>query len=124
MEENENSSESEDAPATDEACCHGPGFLFGVLMGTLVGAVLATILTPVSGEQARLRAAEKAPELWRRRDELAREGRDKARQVAEGARSRLAEAREAAKEATQEAQQEARRRYEGMTGRRSGPPFP
>jgi hypothetical protein len=93
-------------------------------MGALAGAGLATILTPVSGEQARLRAADKAPELWRRRDELAREGRDKARQVAEGARSRLAEAREAAKEATQEAQQEARRRYEGMTGRRSGPPLP
>jgi len=135
MEENDNRNESEagatrppeavfDVPATGEARGHGPGFLFGVLMGALVGAGLATIFTPVSGEQARVRTAEKAPELWGRREELAQEGREKAREVASGARSRLGEAVEAAREATQEAQQEARRRYEQMTGRRSGPPFP
>jgi len=128
MEENDNRNESEaeatpppeadlDVPATGEARGHGPGFLFGLLMGGLVGAGLATIFTPVSGEQVRVRTAEKAPELWRRREELARE-------VAGGARSRLGEALEAAREATQEAQQEARRRYEQMTGRRSGPPLP
>jgi gas vesicle protein len=135
MEENDNRNESEagatpppeaalDVPATGEARGHGPGFLFGVLMGALVGAGLATIFTPVSGEQARVRTAEKAPELWRRREELAREGREKAREVAGGARSRLGEALEAAREATQEAQHEARRRYEQMTGRRPGPPLP
>jgi len=135
MEENDNREESEagatppaepasDVPATGETCSHGPGFLFGALMGALVGAGLATIFTPVSGEQARVRTAEKAPELWHRREELAREGREKAREVAGGARSRLGEALEAGREATQEAQQEARRRYEYMTGRRSGPPLP
>jgi len=135
MEENDNHNESEaeaapppeaalDVPATGEARGHGPGFLFGLLMGGLVGAGLVTIFTPVSGEQARVHTAEKAPELWRRRGELAQEGREKAREVAGGARSRLGEALEAAREATQEAQQEARRRYEHMTGRRSGPPFP
>jgi gas vesicle protein len=128
MEENDNLNESEagatlppeavfDVPATGEARGHGPGFLFGVLMGALVGAGLATIFTPVSGEQVRVHTAEKAPELWRRREELARE-------AIGGARSRLGEAREAAREATQEAQKEARRRYEQMTGRRSGPPLP
>jgi gas vesicle protein len=94
------------------------------MMGALVGAGVATIFTPVSGEQARVRTAEKAPELWRRRGELMQEGREKAREVASGARSRLGEALEAGREATQEAQREARRRYEQMTGRRSGPPLP
>ena len=128
MEENDNRNESEaeatlppeaapDVPAAGEARCHGPGFLFGVLMGAVVGGGLATIFTPVTGEQARVRTAEKAPELWRRREELARE-------AIGGARSRLGEALEAAREATQEAQSEARRRYEKMTGRRSGPPLP
>ena len=126
MEENDNHNESEagatpppeaapDVPATGKA--RGHGFLFGVLMGALVGAGLVTIFTPVSGEQARVLTAEKAPELWRRREELARG-------VAGGARSRFGEALEAAREATQESQQEARRRYEQMTGRRSGPPLP
>jgi gas vesicle protein len=135
MEENENRNQSEagatpppeaalDLPAAGEARGHGPGFLFGVLMGALVGAGLATIFTPVSGEQVRVRTAEKAPELWRRREELARQGRDKAGQVAGGVRSRLGEALEAGREAAQEGQQEARRRYEQMTGRRSGPPLP
>ena len=128
MEENDNHNESDaeatpppeaapDVAATGEACGHGPGFLFGVLMGAWVGAGLATIFTPVSGEQARVLTAEKAPELWRRREELARG-------VAGGARSRFGEALEAAREATQESQQEARRRYEQMTGGRSGPPYP
>jgi len=135
MEENDNRNEPEaeaapppeaspDVPATTEARGHGPGFLFGLLMGGLVGAGLVTIFTPVSGEQARVHTAERAPELWRRRGELAQEGREKAREVAGGARSRLGQALEAAREATQEAQQEARRRYEQMTGRRSGPPLP
>jgi gas vesicle protein len=139
MEENENREESEagaavpaeeapDAPTTaetaGEACRRGPGFLFGVLMGGLVGAALATIFAPVSGQQARVLTAEKAPELWRRREDLAREGREKAQGVVGGARARLGEALEAAREATQESQQEARRRYEQMTGRRSGPPLP
>ena len=126
MEENDNHNESEagatppseaapDVAATGKA--RGHGFLFGVLMGALVGAGLVTIFTPVSGEQARVLTAEKAPELWRRREELARG-------VAGGARSRFGEALEAAREATQESQQEARRRYEQMTGRRSGPPLP
>jgi gas vesicle protein len=128
MEENENRNESEaeatlppgaafDVPATGEVRGHGPGFLFGVLMGALVGAGLATVFAPVSGEEVRVRTAEKAPELWRRRDELARE-------AVGGARSRLGEALEAAREATEEAQKEARRRYERMTGRGSGPPLP
>jgi gas vesicle protein len=128
MEENDNRNESEagatlppdaafDVPATGEVRGHGPGFLFGVLMGALVGAGLATIFAPVSGEEVRVRTAEKAPELWRRREELTRE-------AIGGARARLGEAREAAREATQEAQQQARRRYEQMTGRRSGPPLP
>jgi gas vesicle protein len=135
MEENDNRNEPEaeatappeaalDVPAAGEARGHGPGFLSGVLMGGLVGAGLATIFTPVAGEEARVRTAEKAPELWRRREELAREGREKAREVVVGARSRLGEALEAAREATQEAQREARRRYEQMTGRWSGPPLP
>jgi gas vesicle protein len=113
-----------DVPATAEARGHGPGFLLGVVVGALVGAGLATIFTPVSGEQARLRTAEKAPELWRRRDELAQEARDKAHQVTGGIRSRLQEALDSGREAAQEAQQEARRRFEQMTGRRSGPPLP
>jgi gas vesicle protein len=135
MEENDNRNESEaaaslppeaapDVPAAGEGRGNGPGFLFGVMMGALVGAGVATIFTPVSGEQARVRTAEKAPELWRRRGELMQEGREKAREVASGARSRLGEALEAGREATQEAQREARRRYEQMTGRRSGPPLP
>jgi gas vesicle protein len=126
MEENDNHNESDagaappsgaapDVAATGKA--RGHGLLFGVLMGALVGAGLATIFTPVSGEQARVLTAEKAPELWRRREELARG-------VAGGARSRFGEALEAAREATQESQQEARRRYEQMTGGRSGPPYP
>ena len=139
MEENDNRNESEagatlppeavsDVPATAEARGHGPAFLFGVMMGAVVGAGLATIFAPVSGEQARVRTAEKAPELWRRRGELAQEGREKAREkareVASGARSRLGEALEAGRQATQEAQREARHRYEQMAGRRSGPPSP
>jgi gas vesicle protein len=96
---------------------HGPGFLLGTLMGTLVGAGLASILTPVRGEEVRARTAEKAPELWRRRGELARE-------LGGGVRSRLGEALEAGREAAGEAQQEARRRYERMSGRQSGPPLP
>lgn len=113
-----------EVPAAAEAQGPGPGFLFGVLAGTLVGAGLATILTPVRGEQLRARTAEKAPELWHRREELAREARDKARQVTGGVRSRFGEAMEASREATHEAQQEARRRFEQVTGRRSGPPYP
>jgi gas vesicle protein len=139
MEENENREESEagtavptdEAPdvlttaeTTGEACRRGPGFLLGGLMGALVGAALATIFAPVSGQQARVLTAEKAPELWRRRDELAREGHERALGVIGGARARLGEALEAAREETQEAQREARRRYEQMTGRRSGPPLP
>jgi len=113
-----------EVPAASEACGHGPGFLFGVLAGALLGAGLATILTPVAGEQVRARTAEKAPDLWRRREELAREAREKARQVSGGARSRLGEALEDGREAAQEAQQQARRRFEQMTGRRSGPGYP
>ena len=135
MEEKDNHNEPEaeaapppeaapDVPATGEARGHGPGFLFGLLMGGLVGAGLATIFAPVSGQQARVLTAEKAPELWRRRDELARGGREKAQGVVAGARARLGEALEAAREASQEAQREALRRYELVTGRRSGPPLP
>jgi gas vesicle protein len=109
------------APAAE---AHGPGFLFGVLAGALVGAGLATVLTPIAGEQVRARTAEKAPELWRRREELAREARDKAREVTGGVRSRVSEAVDASRQAAQEAQQEAHRRFEQMTGRRSGPPYP
>ena len=57
-----------EVPAAAEARGHGPGFVFGILMGTLVGAGLATVLTPARGEEVRARAAEKAPELWRRRE--------------------------------------------------------
>ena len=104
-----------EAPATGEA--RGPGFLLGTLLGALVGAGLASILTPVKGEEVRARTAEKAPELWRRRAELARE-------MGGGVRSRLQEALQAGREAANDAQQEARRRYERMAGRRSGPPLP
>ncbi len=104
-------------PAEGEAGGHGPGFLLGTLMGALVGAGLAAILTPVRGEEVRARTAEKAPELWHRRGELARE-------IGGGVRSRLAEALEAGREAAGEAQQQARRRYERMSGRQSGPPLP
>jgi gas vesicle protein len=113
-----------EVPAGGESRGHGGGFLFGVLAGTFVGAGLATILTPARGEEVRARAAEKAPELWHRREELAREAREKAREVAGTARSRVGEAMEAGREAAQEAQQEAHRRFEQMTGRRSGPPYP
>jgi gas vesicle protein len=113
-----------EVPAAAEGSGHGPGFLFGILMGTLVGAGLATVLTPARGEEVRARTAEKAPELWRRREELAREARDKAKEVTGGVRARLGEAMEASREAAQEAQDEARRRFEQVTGRRSGPPYP
>jgi len=134
MDESDNRSESEAIPESPEAVFQvpppsetrgrGPGFLFGVLMGVLVGAGLATIFTPVSGEQVRVSTAEKAPELWRRRDELTQETRQKARNIKSGVQSRLSEAMEAGREAARDAQQEARRRYEGMTGRRSGPHLP
>ena len=106
-----------EAPAAGEAGGHGPGFLLGTLMGALVGAGLASILTPVRGEEVRARTAEKAPELWRRRGELTR-------QVGGSVRTRLEEALTAGREAAGEAQQEARRRYERMSGRQSGPPLP
>jgi gas vesicle protein len=112
-----------DVPETPEGR-HGPGFLLGVVMGLLVGAGLATILTPVSGDEVRARTAEKAPELWRHRDELTRGAREKARGVTGGVRSRLDEALEAGREAAGEAQREARRRYEQMTGRPPAPPLP
>jgi gas vesicle protein len=113
-----------EVPAATEPSGHGLGFFFGVVAGALVGAGLATILTPVSGDQARTRTAEKAPEMWHRREELAREARDKAREISGSVRSRLEEALESSREAAQEAQQEARRRFEEMTGRRSSPPYP
>ena len=100
-----------------EAGGHGPGFLFGALMGTLVGAGLAALFTPIRGEEVRERTAEKAPELWGRRKELARE-------IGGSVRSRLDEALEAGREAASEAQTEARRRYERATGRQSGPSLP
>jgi gas vesicle protein len=103
---------------------HGPGFLLGVLMGLLVGAGLATVFTPVSGDEVRVRATEKAPELWRHRDELTHEAREKARGAAGSVRSRLDEALQAGREAAREAQQEAHRRYEQMTGRPPAPPLP
>lgn len=135
MSENTNHNESDigqtvgpqttfEVPPAEEPSGHGLGFLVGVLAGALVGAGLATIFTPVSGDQVRARAAEKAPEVWSRREELAREARDKARDIGDGARSRLSEALEASREAAQEAQDEARRRFEQMTGNRSGPPYP
>ena len=102
---------------------HGPGFLLGVAMGLLVGAGLATVFTPVSGDEVRARTAEKAPELWRHRDELTHEAREKARSVTGGVRSRLDEALEAGREAARDAQREARRRYEQMTGRPPAPPL-
>ena len=133
MDESDNHSEPEaaetppseavfDVPETPEDR-HGPGFLFGILMGLLVGAGLATVFTPVSGDEVRARTAEKAPDLWRHRDELTQEAREKARGVTSGVRSRLGEALEAGREAAREAQQEARRRYEQMTGRPPAPPL-
>jgi hypothetical protein len=124
--DNHNEPESEATPAPEvvfevpeagEGRGHGPGFVLGALMGVLAGAGLATILTPVRGEEVRARTAEKAPDLWRRREQLARE-------IGGGIRSRLEEALEAGREAARDAQQEARRRYERMTGRQSGPPLP
>lgn len=112
-----------DVPETPESR-QGPGFLLGVILGLLVGAGLATVFTPLRGDEVRARTAEKAPELWRRRDELTREAREKARGVAGSVRSRLEEALEAGREAAREAQQEARRRYEHMTGRPPAPPLP
>ncbi len=89
------------------------GFVVGVLLGLLTGAGLATLFTPVSGQEARRRAAEKAPELWEHREELARE-------AAQTLRSRLEEAIEAGREAAREAEEESRRRFERLTGRRTG----
>jgi hypothetical protein len=106
-----------EVPAAPEVGGHGPGFLFGALMGTLVGAGLAALFTPIRGEEVRERTAEKAPELWGRRKELARE-------IGGSVRSRLDEALEAGREAAGEAQTEARRRYERAIGRQSGPPLP
>ena len=106
-----------EVPAAGEAGGHGPGFLFGALMGTLVGAGLAALFTPIRGEEVRARTAEKAPELWSRRKELARE-------IGGNVRSRLDEALDAGREAASEAQSEARRRYERATGRQSGPSLP
>lgn len=134
MDESDNHSEPEavetppaeavfDVPTTPEGS-HGPGFLLGVLMGLLVGAGLATVLTPVSGDEVRARTAEKAPDLWRHRDELTREARERARGVTGSVRSRLDEALGAGREAAREAQAEARRRYERMTGRPPAPPLP
>ncbi len=106
-----------EVPETGETGGHGPGFLLGTLMGVLAGAGLASLFTPVRGEEVRARTAEKAPELWHRRGELARG-------LGGNVRSRLEEALEAGREAAGEAQHEARRRYERMSGRQSGPPLP
>ena len=106
-----------EVPAAGGAGSHGPGFLLGALMGTLVGAGLAALFTPIRGEEVRARTAEKAPELWSRRKELARD-------IGGSVRSRLDEALDAGRQAASEAQTEARRRYERATGRQSGPSLP
>ncbi len=137
-------SENETIPssAAREAAGHGPGFVLGVLLGIMAGAAIATLFTPMSGEQARARTRERAPDLWRRRDEVTSQARDRARRTwnrvrgrpepqgpadrllarardtATTARSRLREAWEAGREAAREGQEEARRRFETLTGRR------
>lgn len=125
--------------AAREAGGHGPGFVLGVLFGILAGAAIATLFTPMSGEQVRARTRERAPDLWRRRDEVVSQARrswsrvrgrpaepqrpadrllTRARDTATTARSRLREALEAGREATREGQEEARRRFETLTRRR------
>lgn len=91
------------------------GFPAGLLLGVLTGIGVATLFSPLSGEQMRRRTAEKAPELWRRREDLARE-------AAQAARLRMREAVEAGREAAREAEDESRRRFERLTRRESGLP--
>ena len=113
--ENEREATEQEEPVAEglaaEGRRKGGGFGFGVLLGLLTGAGLATLFTPVSGQRARQRTAEKAPELWRQREELARE-------AATTVRSRLDEAVGAGREAAREAQEESRRRFEKLTGRK------
>jgi gas vesicle protein len=140
MSENETMHSSAEEGGT--AAGHGPGFVLGVLLGIVAGAAIATLFTPVSGEEVRSRTRERAPDLWRRRDEVAKEARERARSTwnrlrgkpepqgpadrliarardaANTARSRFQEAWEAGREAAREGQDEARRRFETLTGRR------
>ena len=113
--ENEREAVEEAQPAGQEAPVERRprrgGFGFGVLLGLATGAGLATLFTPVSGEKVRQQAAEKAPELWRHREELARE-------ATSTVRSRLDQALRAGREAAREAEEESRHRFERLTGRK------
>lgn len=105
-------SPSAEDPDTESRSRSG-GFAAGVLLGLLTGVGLATLFSPLSGQEMRQRTAEKAPELWRRREELARE-------AAQAARSRWQEAKEAGQDAAREADEGSRQRFERFTGRKPG----
>ena len=119
--ENDGEAIDEGQPVAGEPAAEEPaarprrrgGLAIGAFLGLLTGAGLATLFTPFSGQEVRQRTAEKAPDLWRRRDELARG-------AAATARSRLDEAVAAGREAAREAQEESRRRFEKLTGRKPG----
>lgn len=125
----------------------GSGFRIGFLLGAGLGAGLAMLLTPTTGEETRRRAAEQASDLWRRRDELAEEARERARDTAgkitdaarergllaeereeapldrvrsalSQVRERVSEALEEGREAGREAERETRARFEEMTRQR------
>src|SRR3990170_1677808 len=77
--ENDGEAIEREEPAAGEPAAEEPaartrrrgGFAIGAFLGLLTGAGLATLFTPVSGQEVRQRTAEKAPDLWRRRDRRA-----------------------------------------------------
>jgi gas vesicle protein len=120
-----------DTTQPDAAGGHGPGFMLGLLLGIMAGAAIATLFTPMSGEQVREKTRTSAPDVWRRRDEVSKQARERARSTwdrlrgrrePEGpldrVRMRLREAWQAGREAAHESEEEARRRFETLTGRR------
>lgn len=144
---------AEEAARSEESRSSGPSFKMGFLLGAAVGAGLATLLTPTTGEETRRRAAEQASDLWRRRDELAEEARERAKDTAgkiseaarergllgeEGeeaplerarnvlsqVRERVSEAMEEGREAAREAEQDTRAQFEEMTRQRPAEPPP
>jgi gas vesicle protein len=105
--------------------------MLGLLLGIMAGAAIATLFTPMSGEQVRAKTRTSAPDVWRRREEVAREARERARSTWDRLRGRrepkgpfdrlrmrLGEAWQAGREAAREGEEEARRRFETLTGRR------
>jgi gas vesicle protein len=120
-----------DATQSDVTNGHGPGFMLGLLLGIMAGAAIATLFTPMSGEQVRARTRTSAPDMWRRREEMAKQAQERARSTWDRLRGRrepkgpfdrlrmrLREAWQAGREAAHEGEEEARRRFETLTGRR------